>query len=126
MKPHETPHDILARGFALVLQGLDAYQAAMLAGPKADPTEIMTGAQAAEEAGVTPTAVAKWCMRGFITDARQRRRRGHWRFTRGAWEAFRTMRRRILCFSSFSELAGHGGEANEGDAENGIDSGDEA
>lgn len=99
MKPHETPHDMLARAFALVLQGLDAYQASMLAGPKTDPAEIMTGAQAAEEAGVTPTAVAKWCLRGLIADARQRRRRGHWRFTRGNWDAFRAshrIRRRIV------------------------------
>lgn len=91
--PGETPRDILARGFALVLQGLDAYQASIQAVGKADPEEVMTAADAAGEAGVTTTAVANWCARGFITGARQRIRRGHWRFTRGAWDAFRAKRR---------------------------------
>ena len=95
MTPRETPRDILARGFALVLQGLDAYAASIQAGPKADPEEIMTATDAAAEVGVTTTAVGNWCKKGFITGASQRMRRGHWRFTRGAWDAFRAKKRRI-------------------------------
>lgn len=97
--PHETPRDILARGFALVLQGLDAYQASITAAPKADPNEIMTATQAAAEVGLTTTAVSQWCARGLIAGASQRLRRGHWRFTRAAFEAClksgRRARRRI-------------------------------
>lgn len=52
---------------------------------KADPDQIMTAPQAAEEIGMTTNAVAKWCRTGLIRPAI---RRGHWRFTRAAFDAF--------------------------------------
>ncbi|MBX7185018.1 MAG: hypothetical protein K1Y01_07720 [Vicinamibacteria bacterium] len=89
MTSRESPREMLARAFALALEAMDAYlECPRPVRPRGNPEEVMTGAQAAMEARVTTTAVAKWCLKGLIVGARQRRRRGHWRFPRSAWEAF--------------------------------------
>lgn len=93
--PTETGRDILARGFALVMEGIEALSRESVPAARVDHAEVMTSSQAAAEIGVTTTAVSQWCGRGFIDGATHRARGCAWSFTRGAWADFLRNRRRL-------------------------------
>lgn len=91
MAPRETSADILARAFALLVEGVEAKVRESLPTP-AD--EWMTSA---DVRGYSTQSVAKWCRDGAIEGATRLGRRGHWRFRRSAFDAFlRGGRRRRL------------------------------
>src|SRR5690242_9429876 len=58
------------------------------AAPSTDDKETVTGAAMAREYGFSTDAIAIWCNRGLIAGAFRPGTRGHWRFTRRAWEEF--------------------------------------
>lgn len=81
--------DIEARIREIVAEELDrrAQQAA-----KPDPAQILRVSDIARQYGYSTEAVSEWCRTGQIRGA-FRPGRGHWRFTRAAFDAFLSGRR---------------------------------
>ncbi len=76
------PIEQMREGLNLFIGGLEAAMNQTSTAPV-----YMTSNQAAEEISVHPSTISTWCKTGRIDGAVQSQKRGHWRFTRQAFNA---------------------------------------
>lgn len=97
MIPHETGADMIERAFSMLREGLEARIRESIAAARIERpsgAEIVSAAEMARASGYSCAAVSRWCARGEIAGAIQHGPRGHWRFSRAAWDAFLSGSRR--------------------------------